>query len=423
MEVIMKKRIDAHARAIAYLLMLVYFGSYIMRINFAVMIVKVCSDMQLEKSVLAIVVTGLTVAYGTGQVVSGVLGDKIDPRNMIIMGLSIASACNLAMFFSYDVTLMTVVWTINGFAHSMLWPPIVRIMSLHLNDAEYSYAVVRVSWGSSIATILLYLICPVLLRFTGWREIIASCAAVGLVILAVWIIFSKKLLSSVAVGAKEKLQVDTSADKKTVKHLPIPKYVIVPMVFIMLGIIFQGMLRDGVTNWMPSLLSESFGIAEEDAIFATVIPAVFSMISFYVFDIMHRKLFKNEVFCAAVIFGGSLVSAVIMYIANLFAASAVLSTLLMALIISCMHGVNLMLISIVPKRFKRSGKVSSFSGIVNACTYIGAAIATPVFAAVAEDRGWNTTILSWVIVSLLGVLLCLFATPLWARFRKEYSDN
>ena len=418
----MKKRIGANVRAIAYFLMLVYFGSYLMRINFAVMIVKVCSDMQLEKSALAIVVTGLTVAYGVGQVVSGVLGDKIDPRNMIITGLALASVCNLAMFFSDNVTLMTVVWTVNGFAHSMLWPPIVRIMSSHLDDEGYSYAAVRVSWGSSVATILLYSICPVLLRFMGWREIIASCAAVGLVILAVWIIFSKKLLSSVVVGSKEKSAADTSADKTTVKPLPIPKYVIVPMILIMLCIIFQGMLRDGVTNWVPSLLSESFGIAEEDAIFAAVIPAVFSMISFYIFDIMHRKLFKNEVFCAVVIFGGSFVSAGIMYIVNRFAASAVLSTLLMALIISCMHGVNLMLISVVPKRFAKSGKVSSFSGIVNACTYIGAAIATPVFAAVAEDSGWNTTILSWVIVSLLGLLVCLFATPLWTRFRKEYSD-
>ena len=286
----MSGRISGRVKGISYLLMFVYFASYVMRINFAVMIVKVCSDMQLEKSALAIVLTGLTVAYGTGQVLSGFIGDKIKPRTMIIGGLALAAACNIAMFFAESVPLMTVIWTINGIGHSMLWPPIVRLLAATLDDDGYSYAVVRVSWGSSIATILLYSLCPVLLKFMGWREIIASCSAVGIVILISWIVFSKKLFpSEVPDGAVIK----GSERKESVKALPIPKYVFIPMILIMLGIIFQGMLRDGVTNWVPSLLSESFGIAEEDAIFAAVIPAIFSMVCFYFFDLLHRKAFSE----------------------------------------------------------------------------------------------------------------------------------
>ena len=34
---------------------------------------------------------------------------------------------------------MLAVWCVNGFAHSLLWPPIVRIMSTHLTDSEYGY--------------------------------------------------------------------------------------------------------------------------------------------------------------------------------------------------------------------------------------------------------------------------------------------
>lgn len=414
----MSGKISGRVKGISYLLMLVYFASYVMRINFAVMIVKVCSEMQLEKSALAIVLTGLTVAYGAGQVLSGVVGDKIKPRTMIIMGLSLATVCNIAMFFAESVALMTVIWTINGIGHSMLWPPIVRLLSSTLNDEEYSYAVVRVSWGSSVATILLYSLCPFLLRFMSWREIIVSCAAVGVAVLIAWIVFSKKLFLSDTLDNRQE-----SAAGESIKTLPIPKYVIIPMVLIMLGIILQGMLRDGVTNWVPSLLSESFGISEEDAIFAAVIPAIFSMVSFYIFDLLHRKVFRNEVFCAAVIFGGSLAFAVAMYFVNTLLSSAVMSVFLVAMVIACMHGINLMLISVVPKRFAKSGKVATFSGLVNSCTYIGAAIATPVFAKIAEISGWGMTIISWAIVSLLGLAVCLFATPVWKRFRKEYSDK
>lgn len=413
----MKNTITARVKAMSWLLMLVYFASYVMRKNFDVMIAKICSDMQMEKSVLSIVVVCLTVTYGTGQIVSGMLGDKIKPRTMIIAGLSLATACNVAMFLCNDLLLMKVVWAINGFAHSMLWPPIVRLLSSSLDDEGYSYAVVRVSWGSSVATILLYMICPVLLRFMSWRAIIACCAAVGIVTLVLWVSFSNKLFSKT-----DKVASVENIEEKPV-HIPVPKYVIVPMILIMLGIIFQGMLRDGVNDWVPSFLSESFGISEEDAIFATVIPAIFSMISFYVFDLLHRKVFKNEVFCAAVIFGGSMAFAIVLFVLQTFIQSPVISLLLVALIIACMHGINLMLISVVPKRFAKSGKVATFSGLFNSCTYIGAAIALPVFARIAEVFGWGITILSWGGVALLGLTVCLGAFPLWKKFRKEYSDN
>ena len=200
-----KTTIRPRARAIAWMLTLMYFASYFTRINFAVMIVRVCSDLQVEKSTLAVVVTALTVAYGVGQVISGLLGDQIKPQWMLTFGLGLAITCNVAMFFAATVPQMVVAWSVNGFAHSMLWPPIVRLMSTYLTDEEYSYAAVRVSWGSSFATILLYLLCPALLTVLTWRQIILVCALVGLLIGVVWMLFQGKLFSEpvgVAAGVK-----------------------------------------------------------------------------------------------------------------------------------------------------------------------------------------------------------------------------
>ena len=104
------------------------------------------------------------------------------------------------------------------------------------------------------------------------------------------------------------------------------------------------------------------------------------------------------------------------------ASSVIASMLLMAMIVACMHGINLMLITVVPKRFIRSGKVSTFSGLLNAGTYVGAAIATPVFALIAENASWNANVLTWALISVAGVAVCLATVPLWKRFRKEYAD-
>jgi len=205
---------------------------------------------------------------------------------------------------------------------------------------------------------------------------------------------------------------------KTSAYPAIPKFVILPIIFIVLGIVFQGMMRDGVTNWMPSFLLETFGLPEDSSILATVILAVFSIFSFWVFDLLYRKLIKNEVLCGGAIFGMALISAAALYIVNKFTSSVVASMLLMAVIVGCMHGVNLMLIAIVPKCFAKYGKVSTMSGLLNSCTYIGAAIATSGFAVLAEvSKGWTSTLFVWILICLVGTLVCVIAAPLWKRFK------
>ena len=417
----MENTIRPRAKAIAWACTLVYFASYLMRINFAVMIVKICSDMQVSKTDLAIVLTGLTIAYGTGQIISGMLGDKIKPQLLLTIGLALAAVCNVSMFFCTSIPVMTVVWSINGFAHSMLWPPIVRLMSTYLTDNEYGYSAVRVSWGSSFATIFLYLFCPFMLNFMPWRPIMLICAAGGLAIMVFWILVNPRLFTEPIANSRN----TKASDKTSPQGTRLPGFVYFPVILIMLGIILQGMLRDGVQNWMPTILSETFPdiLTEEGSIALTVVLAIFSVISFAVFDTLHRKVFKNEVFCAAMIFVLSAVCAAVLYISSFFSSSLIISVLFMGLIVASMHGINLMLITVVPKRFVKSGKVSTYSGLLNACTYIGAAISTYGFAALAESFGWNVTILTWIIISVAGLGVCLAATPIWKKFRKEYADT
>ena len=146
-----KQTITTRAKAIARLFMLVYFASYTMRINFAVLIVSVCEDLSLPKTALAAVLTAMTVSYGVGQLLSGRLGDFISPKLLLTGGLCLAIASNMAMYLASSVPLMVLIWTLNGLAHAMLWPPMVTLMSNTLGETEYSYAVVRVCWGSSFA--------------------------------------------------------------------------------------------------------------------------------------------------------------------------------------------------------------------------------------------------------------------------------
>ncbi len=416
----MKSTIAPKTKKIAYFLALVYFTSYCMRINLAVMLVKICSEMQVEKSALAIVITGLTVAYGTGQIISGFLGDRIKPQHIIPAGLALAVACNVGIFFTATIPAMTVIWSINGFAHALLWPPIVRLMSTHLSAEDYSFAAVRVNQGSSIATIALYLFCPLLLGVMEWRTIMLLCAAWGAIMIVLWFILYPRVFQKEEIP-EERTNAPIPVSEQ--KALPMPLYIFGAISLIMPGIMLQGMLRDGVTNWMPSFLLETFGLSEEHSIVSTVILAIFTMISYSAFNVLQKRFFKNEVTCAAAIFGGSAVICTALFAVNLFVPEVALvpSLILMALTVAAMHGINLMLISIVPRRFVVFGKVSTYSGILNASTYVGAALSTYGFAALAETFDWNFTILTWIAISLIGALLCFFAARIWQRHLNEHQ--
>ena len=95
---------------------------------------------------------------------------------------------------------------------------------------------------------------------------------------------------------------------------------------------------------------------------------------------------------------------------------AIVAIFLMAMVTGCMHGVNLMLISIVPKRFKKYGNISTISGLVNACTYIGAAISTYAIALLSERIGWRNTVGVWFVIAIVGTASCIVALKPWNKF-------
>ena len=80
-----------------------------------------------------------------------------------------------------------------------------------------------------------------------------------------------------------------------------------------------------------------------------------------------------------------------------------------------MHGVNLMLVAMVPAFFKKHGNISTVSGIVNACTYVGSAVSTYGIALISESVGWNVTLAIWIGIAALGTIICFAVVRPWKQ--------
>lgn len=185
------------------------------------------------------------------------------------------------------------------------------------------------------------------------------------------------------------------------------------MIAIMLAIILQGSLRDGIATWMPSYISETYNLGSSISILTGVILPIFSIACLQLSGGIHDRLFTNPLVCGGAIFGVGAISAAGLYF--LTGNSTVGSVLCMALLSGCMHGVNFILICIIPGYFRNSGYVSLISGVLNACTYVGSAISTYGIAVLTENTGWKPTIAVWLGIAAAGCLICFCFAKAWRR--------
>ena len=390
----------------------VYFVSYLSRINLAAVMVELVQSGFTGKQLAALALTVCSVTYGAGQILSGWLGDRFKPQSIIFLGFLLTSAMNLGVSLLRNAGLLPVLWAFNGFAQACMWPPLVALMTMHLNQRQYSRACVWVNWGSAFATILVYAFAPVLIRLGSFRTVFGFSGTVALVMAIVWKVcfplwFGNAQVSvSSSQGPEEKLRTE-----------PFTRHALILMGLVMAAIVAQGALRDGVGNWMPTFVSESFGLDSTSAILTGVLLPIFQILCSQAAEWVYRKCGCSEALSSCVIFSLGTAAAVLLWF--LMGRNILVTALLMALLVGCMHGVNFVLIGMVPRQFRRFGRVGLVSGVLNSCTYLGSALSTYGIAFLSESIGWQKTSLLWAAIALAGAVICLGILRPWNRFREK----
>ena len=292
---------------------------------------------------------------------------------------------------------MCVVWAFNGFAQSFMWPPMVKIMSSAMDSDSYNKGCVVVSWGSTIATILIYLISPAIISFAGWKAVFFIYAGVAIVIASVWYVKITSIEKKCSIVYP--MHVKSKGGKMSIK-ISVPLLIIV-----MLAIMLQGSLRDGVTTWVPTLVSEAFSLGSEVSILSSVIIPVFGLASLQMTSVIYKKLGKKPFKAAGLFFVCAIIAATVLTVFT--DASVILTVMMSAIIVACMHGINLILVCFLPAALADDSNVSTLSGILNFMTYVGSAASTYGFALLSEKFGWGGTVISWLVITLLGTSACV----------------
>lgn len=379
---------------------IMYFFSYLARANYNAAVGNIILTEGFTKSAASLAITGSFFTYGIGQLVFGFWGDKRDPRLMIFTGLLVTSVCNLLVPLFPNVTFITAIWCVNGLAQAMLWPPLVRILSECLNEKDFKRACAHATIAGLAGAIAVYFLVPLCISLSSWK--LAFFLAAGLVLLAacLWQAGSRRLPGRTT-GESTSSPPPPRPDKAGAEK----GAVAAGLAVVVLAAFCHGILKDGVLTWLPTLLSETYRMDSAGSILFSVALPLCSIVSIYTASLFNR-LWKNELVCSLFFFGCGMTACLILLPLLNAGQAAWAFVLLAALLSGCMYGVNLMLISQLPRYFSKYGRVSTVSGLLNAFTYLGSAASTYGFAVLSERFGWRVTVACWAAVAAAGILCC-----------------
>lgn len=397
----MHKLNKKNAAALTIICSAAYFTSYLTRVNFAAVLAAIVSAGDIDKASAGLVTTLGFITYGVGQLVSGWLGDRINPKKLMFFGFLLTAAMNISISFCPNGQWMCAVWAVNGFAQSFMWPPMVKIIKTAMDSDGYNNAIVYANLGGTFATVMIYLVAPFIIRQWSWHAVFRINGAFAVIMSAVWIIAVTKIEGTAGIvyalgGAKAKKE--KNGRKSLSVSIPL-------LAFVMLAIMLQGSLRDGVTTWVPTYITEVFRLDSSSSILTSVVIPIFSFISLKVSAIIYDKMGKRPYLNAGIFFGIAAVCAVILRIFSDF--SPLLTVVLAALLVAIMHGVNLILVCFLPAILATEDNMAVLSGMLNFTTYVGSAISTYGFAVFSEKTGWSGTVVLWAVIAALGAVMCV----------------
>ena len=404
------QRENTGALILIFLGWLVYSISYLGKVNYSANITQIIDFYGVTKAQAGTVPTFFFFAYGIGQVVNGLFCKKYNIKWIVFLSLFLSACINLIIAFSTNFAVIKWLWLVNGFALSILWPTLVRMLSEALPQKRLGTSSVVMGTTVATGTLIIYALSSVFAAFNKFKLSFYTAGFAMLIVSAVWLLLYKKAFSA----AKKEKDAE-SADNKTVTDNAVKpedttganRIFFATICVMCLFAIGVNLIKDGLTTWVPSILKEEFTLSDSLSILLTLflpILAVFGNMS----ALKMHKMIPDYINHCTVVF--AIIAAFIVVIIGSLNFGAVVFMLIGLVVVNYLaSSLNSLITSIFPL-FMR-GKVNSglFAGVLNGFCYVGSTISSYGLGTIADNFGW-----SYVFLTLLG--FCVLAFIVWCVY-------
>ena len=382
---------------------LVYACSYMGKVNYAANINQVMDFYQVDHSSAGLVSTFFFFAYGIGQVINGVFCKKYNLKWMIFFSLLVSGSINFIVGITNSFVLIKYLWLFNGFAMSILWPSLIRLLSESLDRNIMPKASMVMGTTVATGTFLIYLLSALFVRI-NFKMSFYLPAGIFFVVAFIWLFACSGLISKAKAESGEETQASKIAEmeKKDVNYNKM--LILLSICTLALYGVATNLIKDGLTTWVPSILKEQYALDGSISIVLTLALPIVSIFANAFAIKVHNKIPDFVLQCAITfLFAGLIMGGVIAGISlNQFIITLIGFTVVCFLVSSC----NSVITSIFPLFMK--GKVNSglIAGILNGFCYLGSTISCYGLGAIADKFGWIAVF--WVLL-FVCVAVCVCA--------------
>lgn len=406
----------AHIRL--YLLCwIAYFASYLGRYNYAAAMAEISRQQGFTAAEAGMVVTALFGAYGVCQLVSGMLGDRFDPRVLVGLGLAGCGVCNVAMGFAGSAAVMAGIWLVNGVMNALLWAPVVRLITDHMPPETLRKAILSFAYCTAFGTCAAYMITSGLLLWLPWRWVFWIPSVGILALAAAWwpLIRRTEAPASAPESGSAPPPVAAAPAARSGRLWAVCWRS--GLLLLLGGVLLMGVLKDGVMVWVPKSLTDIFGLSTAvSAFLGAALPLVHIPGVAAVKQIEKRRP-GDDLFPVLVIVPVAFLGTLLLCFFS--GVHPLLSLALFCVVSAFISGVNTVFVSLLPLRFVAYGRVSTVAGLTNALTYAGSALSGVGIGWVVTCWGWTAVFLVLMAMCVAGWLLCAVIRPRWRRYFRE----
>ena len=342
------------------------------------------------------------IAYAIGQLINGIIGDKIKAKYMLSLGLLFAGICNFILpIISGSLFTSYCAYGLTGFFLSMIYGPMTKVVTENTTPIH----AVRCGVGYSFASFFGSPLAGIFAAVFSWSGAFYA-SSFALIFMAIvcftgFIIFEKKGI--VKYNLFEKSKEKSGGIKILFKH-HIVKFTLVSII--------TGIVRISVVFWLPTYISEylEFDPKTSALIFtvATLFISTTAFIALFVYEKLNRDMNRSILLF--------FICATLSFLIVFLVKQPLFNIIFMVLAILSSNGAASILWSMYCPSLRDTGMVSSATGFLDFVNYIAAAIASAAFANAVSDIGWNSMILIWMALMILGIIVAL---PYNKIFKKQ----
>lgn len=390
---------------------------YFTRKTLSIAMPGIIQDLHFDKSQLGLLGSIFSVMYGISKFASGLMGDRLNPRYFMALGLMLTGIVNILFGMSSSLMMFAFFWGLNGYFQGFGWPPCARFLTQWYSHSE------RGSWWATwnvshnVGAFLIPYIAGPCLQYLGWRYAMYVPGVICIFGSFYLINRLRDTPQSLGLPPIEEFRNDYGISKEVFEEESrlSTREVLMEYVFknkyiwlLAFAYFFVYVVRTGINDWTALYLIEAKGYSQiganasasffeaggflgslfagwsSDRLFSArrgpinVIFAVGMLLSifcFWIFPSDHTGLTSFTIFCIGFfIFGPQ------------------------------------MLIGVAAAELSHKKAAATSTGFVGFFAYIGAAIAGYPLGKITQEYGWEGFFLSLFVCCLISLL---FLLPFW----------